>query len=567
MIIKGKAHGWNYSGKGGGNIGDYLLNEKNTRAEVLDIRGTVDGLSLSESVDVWRAMDAQTIKPLYHAILNPDLDLSREEWETALAIFEKEMGFQDQPRALVLHEHKGREHLHAVYSRLDDQGRAISDSWNYLHHEHAAREIERTLGLEHTRGAFTHDKEPRPERAPDEPEAAQAKRHGQDPKAIKAEIRSIYETAENAAAFVAELEACGFTLARGDSRDFVILDDQGGTHSLGRATGEKAAALREYMAEIDRPSLPSVDEAREQQTEDRRRIEAAHKKREMEDEEARQTEQTQGSSLPPPDEIRAFKAQYKRDLAEGRAAPAPGLAPGAEGQAAALGYLAALAEAQNDRAAQEPRPMHPDDHAAALARHGDDTAAAWAGRLDERREAREGFKQARDETTDRATGDEDTNQTQATEGGENDRLRLRTTAQIAGDYIRLCQNPLHDLRGWLDEDRRGRGESVFLPAGQGTRVAEHDRLRPLREEAGAEPIATREDFRDARAETTDRATEDSPAHDAPEKAKETEQERKAREEAAARAERLAQFDRMAKDAEERRKQREQSKDQTRTLER
>jgi uncharacterized DUF497 family protein len=46
-----------------------------------------------------------------------------------------------------------------------------------------------------------------------------------------------------------------------------------------------------------------------------------------------------------------------------------------------------------------------------------------------------------------------------------------------------------------------------------------------------------------------------------------ETERKEREEAAARAERLAQFDRMAKEAEERRKQMEQTQDQTRTLER
>jgi hypothetical protein len=334
----------------------------------------------------------------------------------------------------------------------------------------------------------------------------------------------------------------------------VIVDDQGGTHSLGRATGEKAAALREYMADVDRQSLPSVDEAREQQAEERRRIEAAHKKRELEDEEARQREETQGSNLPQPDEIRAFKAQYKRELAEGRAAPAPGLAPGAEGQAAALGYLAALAEAQNERAAQEPRPMHPDDHAAKLASHGDDTAAAWTRTLDGRREAREGFQAARDETTDRAK-DEDTNQTQATEGGDSDRLRLRTTAQIAGDYIQLCQNPLHDLRGWLDEDRRGRGESVFLPAGQGTRVAKHDGLRPLREEAGAEHLETREDFKAARDEMTDRATEDTTSHDAPEKAKETEQERKAREAEEREKKRLENIQKELERAKERLKER------------
>jgi hypothetical protein len=337
----------------------------------------------------------------------------------------------------------------------------------------------------------------------------------------------------------------------------VIVDDQGGTHSLGRATGEKAAALREYMADVDRQSLPSVDEAREQQAEDRRRIEAAHKKRELEDEESRQREETQGNSLPQPDEIRAFKAAYKRELAEGRAAPAPGLAPCTEGQAAALGYLAALAEAQNERAAQEPRPMHPDDHAAKLASHGDDTAAAWAGRLDERREAREGFKAARDEMTDRATGDEDTDQTQAKEGGSRAHSTQdprRSTAEIAGDYLRLCRDPLRDLRGWLDEDGQGRGESDLLPTRPLARMGTDDGLRPLREEAGAEPIDTREAFKQARDETTDRHHDES-RHDAPEKAKETEQERKAREAEERERKRLETLQRELERAKERLKER------------
>jgi len=63
--------------------------------------------------------------------------------EIVIKLFEKEMGFEHQPRVIVFHEYKGRQHIHAVYSRMDENGHAITDSWNYAHHEKAAREIEK----------------------------------------------------------------------------------------------------------------------------------------------------------------------------------------------------------------------------------------------------------------------------------------------------------------------------------------------------------------------------------------------------------------------------------------
>jgi hypothetical protein len=256
VIIKGGSH----TGKG---LGAYLLQDKNERAEVWGIRGDIPR-DLPETLDDWRsaAHGIQCKKPLYHAQLNPDRALSREEWEQAITLFEKELGYENQPRAIVLHEYKGREHLHLVYSRIGEDGKAIPDSWNYLHHEKAARAIESELGLEPTQGALYQAKEqPRPERTPSHGAIQQGERTQIDPKAVKAELTALYRGAEgNAPAFLQALKQQGYSLARGDKRGFVVVDGSGGVHSLTRATGAKAGELREMLKDCH--DLPSVEEAK-----------------------------------------------------------------------------------------------------------------------------------------------------------------------------------------------------------------------------------------------------------------------------------------------------------------
>ena len=255
MIIKGGSH----SGRG---LGDYLLQDKNDRAEVWEIRGDIPR-DLGETLDDWRSdvKGSKTTKPLYHAQLNPDRALTREEWDKAITLFEKEMGFEHQPRAIVFHEHKGREHIHLVYCRLGEDGKALSDSWNYLHHEKAARVIENELGLEKTQGTLYRAKDqPRPERTPSRDAIQQGERTKQDPKAVKAEITALYRSAGgDAAAFAASLKEQGYRLAKGDQRGLVVVDAVGGVHSLTRASGAKAGELREMFKGYD---LLSVAEAK-----------------------------------------------------------------------------------------------------------------------------------------------------------------------------------------------------------------------------------------------------------------------------------------------------------------
>lgn len=256
MIVKGHAS----TGRG---LAAYLMQDKNERAEVWDIRGDIPR-DLRDVLNDWRmdAIGTRCEKPLYHAQLNPNRPLSREEWDKAIRLFEKAMGFETQPRAVVFHEHKGRGHVHLVYSRLDADGRAISDSWNYLHHEKAARAIEQALGLEHTPGAlYARKAAPRPERTPSRDAIQQGERLQRDPKAIRAEIAALYRSAGgNAPAFVEALREGGYSLARGDQRGFVVVDASGGVHSLTRATGAKAGALRELLR--DYADLPGVKRAK-----------------------------------------------------------------------------------------------------------------------------------------------------------------------------------------------------------------------------------------------------------------------------------------------------------------
>jgi hypothetical protein len=261
MIVKGHSS----TGRG---LGAYLLGSKNDRAEVWGIRGDIPR-DLKETLEDWRsdALGTQCQKPLYHAQLNPDRALSRDEWDTAIALFEKAMGFEDQPRAIVLHDYKGREHLHLVYSRLDEEGRAISDSWNYVHHEKAARDIEKALGLEKTPGVFIDRDGARAARTPDRDALQQGERTRIDPRAVKAEVSALYRNAGSGPAFAAALEANGYALARGDQRGYVIVDAAGGVHSLSRAADVKAGDLRERLQDLPPESLPSVDEARDAQRE------------------------------------------------------------------------------------------------------------------------------------------------------------------------------------------------------------------------------------------------------------------------------------------------------------
>jgi hypothetical protein len=100
---------------------------------------------------------------------------------------------------------------------------------------------------------------PRPERRMKDWEGFRAASSGIDPEEMKAEITGLRQQCDTGKAFAIALEDAGYILARGDRRDFVIIDQAGDDHSLGKRAGLKAAELRAFMADVDREShaMPS----------------------------------------------------------------------------------------------------------------------------------------------------------------------------------------------------------------------------------------------------------------------------------------------------------------------
>lgn len=192
-----------------------------------------------------------------------------------------------------------------------------------------------------------------------------------------------------------------------------------------------------------------------------------------------------------------------------------------------------------------------------------DRAARWLDRINRRAEIRAGFDAAQDEATERQpNGQAETGQPE----GQKEKESHGTTADLAAEYIRTAQNPVRDLRRWLDEDSPRRNGGDFLPSRPFASLGADSAVRPLRAEAQGDAPAPLD-----APETTKDTPEPSPFAALPpnalertteaERRKETEQEaerqRKAKEEAD-RAAFLAEFDRKRAEAAERRE-----KDKTR----
>jgi hypothetical protein len=264
VIIKGKSVG------GAKRLAVHLTRrDTNERVVVIEVRGVVaedlrNALLEMEAI----AGGSRTKKPFYHASINTRSDerLTNEQRMRAIDRLEAALGLSGQARVVVVHEKEGREHCHIVWSRIDlERMAAISDSHNYRKHEQVARELEREFGHERVQGAHVErDGKERPERTPSHAEMLQADRTGVSAREVKEQITQLWQGTETGKDFANALEQNGFVLARGDRRDFVVIDRNSGTHSLvRRIEGATAKDLRKRMADIDSGRLPSVADAKD----------------------------------------------------------------------------------------------------------------------------------------------------------------------------------------------------------------------------------------------------------------------------------------------------------------
>ncbi len=264
MIISGGSRtNWRYFAK-------HLTNAKdNDRVDVVELRGVAaDSVfeAFREMHEIARFTRCDNF--FYHADINPREgdSMTREQAVIAADALQKNLGLEGQPRIMVEHVKDGRQHWHIAVLRIDmDTLTAIPDSHNYKVHAETSRELERAFGHAPVRDILV-GQDRRPERRAKNWEKLRGSKAGIDPENIKAEVTALMRETDSGKAFAAALADAGYILCRGDKRDFCIIDPAGQDHSLARRIeGMKAAALREFMADIDRDALPTVAEGRESQ--------------------------------------------------------------------------------------------------------------------------------------------------------------------------------------------------------------------------------------------------------------------------------------------------------------
>lgn len=125
MILVGSQRG------GAGNLARHLMNAvENEHIAVQELRGFMaDNLpgALAEAHAISKATQCQQF--LFSLSLNPPKgqDATVEDMMQAADQAEQKLGLSGQPRAVVVHEKKGRRHIHVVWSRIDaDSMKAIN---------------------------------------------------------------------------------------------------------------------------------------------------------------------------------------------------------------------------------------------------------------------------------------------------------------------------------------------------------------------------------------------------------------------------------------------------------
>lgn len=263
MIAKGTQH------DNGARLAAYLTHAKaNETAELWQLRGFGTNTNIKDAFrDVHVMAEAtKAEQPFFHVQvrLPAGEKLPRAQWEQTADRIERMLGLKDQPRAIVFHIDKqtGEEHMHVAFSRIDaDKLKAIPLPFFKDRLKKLSRELELHFGLTQV----TSHRNSEIQYAPTRAEEQQARRLGTDIHQIREAISHCYQSSDSGRSFQSALAEHGLTLAKGDRRDYLVIDEAGGMHALGkRILGATAAQVRNRLADLDRTQIPTLEQAREQ---------------------------------------------------------------------------------------------------------------------------------------------------------------------------------------------------------------------------------------------------------------------------------------------------------------
>lgn len=225
MILKGKSR------SGAMDLALHLSNAlDNEVVTIADIRGVVadnlyDGFREIETI----CSQTNAKKAFYSLSINPDpsqREWSDAEWSKAIHHIEQELGFSNQPRAIVYHEKEGenghiRKHCHVVWSRIikTDNGQLKAVHLGNDHYKlgRCAKELANEFGLELRYHEKSHDAY----------DHAQSHGLNRDPHTAQQRqkiLTQAWEQSDSAQSFIIAAKQEGYTLAQGMNKSILWPD-------------------------------------------------------------------------------------------------------------------------------------------------------------------------------------------------------------------------------------------------------------------------------------------------------------------------------------------------------
>ena len=207
---------------------------------------------------------------LYSLSINPDhrqTPLSRGLYDDYLNRVEDALGLSGQPRAVIYHIKNGREHAHAVWSRIDIQDmKAVHMSFDHEKLMTVTREFAREHDIQLAPGYHRLEERKRQEyRQLSLYDKVQQDESGYTREERQQVITELWQRRDTPASFIQSLEYHGYILDHG-KRPFVLVDIHGQTYSLPKLFDDRAAntkVIRDFLKDQGRSeNLPSVDEAK-----------------------------------------------------------------------------------------------------------------------------------------------------------------------------------------------------------------------------------------------------------------------------------------------------------------
>ena len=258
--------------------GRYFLRDKGAASEervawseTLNLR--TDDPQAAIAIMAWTARHANELKraagypatgrklaePVYQFSLSwhPEEKPDRAEMMQAASDALAHLRMQDRQAIIVCHNDEPQPHIHVIVNRVHPEtGRAAGLHRDFLDLSKWAEKWEREHGK-----IYCEERVKNNER----------RKEGRFVKQRDPAINRAWQASDNGRSFAAALIAEGYFLARGDRREFVIVDPHGKAHNPARQIeGARAKDIRTKLADLDPRALPSAAQARTRQGEEKR---------------------------------------------------------------------------------------------------------------------------------------------------------------------------------------------------------------------------------------------------------------------------------------------------------